>query len=133
MANLKPPKVDDKLVPVFTEDELIAMLATCKGGGFQNRRDYAVISLFKDVGNGSSTPKTASACTWHSPRTLRRRPDICGPHTAAARTSGRPSRRWQPFRTAWVTVFALKSRCPQRASPVLGSGCRAHGRPRRER
>jgi site-specific recombinase XerD len=50
MANLKPPKVGEKLVPVFTEDELTAMLATCKGGGFQNRRDYAVISLFKDAG-----------------------------------------------------------------------------------
>ena len=50
MANLKPPKVGDKLVPVFTGDELTAMLATCKGGGFQNRRDYAVISLFKDAG-----------------------------------------------------------------------------------
>ena len=50
MANLKPPKVSDKLVPVFTENELAAMLATCKGGGFQNRRDYAIISLFKDAG-----------------------------------------------------------------------------------
>jgi site-specific recombinase XerD len=50
MATLKPPKVGDKLVPVFTDDELAAMLATCKGGGFQNRRDYAVISLFKDAG-----------------------------------------------------------------------------------
>jgi integrase/recombinase XerD len=50
MANVKRPKVGDKLVPVFTEDELAAMLATCKGGGFQNRRDYTVISLFKDAG-----------------------------------------------------------------------------------
>ena len=50
MANLKRPKVGEKLVPVFTGDELAAMLATCKGGGFQNRRDYAVISLFKDSG-----------------------------------------------------------------------------------
>ena len=50
VANLKPPKVGDKLIPVFTEDELAAMLATCKGGGFQNRRDYAIISLFKDAG-----------------------------------------------------------------------------------
>jgi site-specific recombinase XerD len=50
MANLKPPKVSEKLVPVFTEDELAAMLANCKGGGFQNRRDYAIISLFKDAG-----------------------------------------------------------------------------------
>jgi site-specific recombinase XerD len=50
MANLKRPKVREKLVPVFAENELAAMLATCKGGGFQNRRDYAVISLFKDAG-----------------------------------------------------------------------------------
>jgi integrase/recombinase XerD len=50
MASLKPPKVADKLVPVFTEDELAAILATCKGGGFRNRRDYAIISLFKDTG-----------------------------------------------------------------------------------
>jgi site-specific recombinase XerC len=50
MANLKPPKVGDNLVPVFTEDEMAAVLARCKGGGFQNRRDYAVISLFKDAG-----------------------------------------------------------------------------------
>jgi site-specific recombinase XerD len=50
VVGLKPPKVSDKLVPVFTEDELAAILATCKGGGFQNRRDYAVISLFKDAG-----------------------------------------------------------------------------------
>jgi integrase/recombinase XerD len=50
VAGLKPPKIGDKLVPVFTGDELAAVLAACKGGGFQNRRDYAVISLFKDAG-----------------------------------------------------------------------------------
>lgn len=31
MANLKPPKLGDKLVPVFTDDEIEALLATCKG------------------------------------------------------------------------------------------------------
>jgi integrase len=50
MLGLKPPKVSDKLVPVFTGDELAALLATCKGGGFRNRRDYAIISMFKDTG-----------------------------------------------------------------------------------
>jgi hypothetical protein len=50
LVGLKPPKVGDKLVPVFSEDELAVILATCKGGGFHNRRDYAVISLFKDAG-----------------------------------------------------------------------------------
>jgi site-specific recombinase XerD len=50
MAGLKPPKIGDKLVPVFTDQELAALLDGCKGGGFQNRRDYAIISLFKDTG-----------------------------------------------------------------------------------
>jgi site-specific recombinase XerD len=50
MAGLKPPKIGDKLVPVFTDAELAALLGTCKGGGFQNRRDYAIISMFKDTG-----------------------------------------------------------------------------------
>jgi site-specific recombinase XerD len=50
MAGLKPPKIGDKLVPVFTDDELAALLGSCKGGGFQNRRDYAIISVFKDTG-----------------------------------------------------------------------------------
>jgi site-specific recombinase XerD len=50
MASLKPPKISDKLVPVFTDEELAALLGTCKGGGFQNRRDYAIISVFKDTG-----------------------------------------------------------------------------------
>jgi integrase/recombinase XerD len=50
MAKLSPPKVADKLVPVIIDDELDAMLVACKGGGFENRRDYVVISLFKDTG-----------------------------------------------------------------------------------
>jgi site-specific recombinase XerD len=50
MAGLRPPKVDDKVVPVFTEAELAALLATCKGGGFEARRDHAILSLFRDTG-----------------------------------------------------------------------------------
>jgi site-specific recombinase XerC len=50
MAGLKPPRIGDRLVPVFTDEELAALLDTRKGGGFQNRRDYAIVSLFKDTG-----------------------------------------------------------------------------------
>jgi integrase/recombinase XerD len=50
MTNLKPPKLGSKVVPVFTDDELTALLAACKGPGYRNRRDYAMISLFKDTG-----------------------------------------------------------------------------------
>lgn len=50
MANLRPPKLGSKVVPVFTDDELAALLASCKGSGYRNRRDYAIISIFKDTG-----------------------------------------------------------------------------------
>jgi site-specific recombinase XerD len=50
MANLKPPKLGSKVVPVFTDDELTALLAACKGSGYRNRRDFAIISLFRDTG-----------------------------------------------------------------------------------
>jgi site-specific recombinase XerD len=50
MANMKPPKIGGKLVPVIADGELSALLAACKGSGFENRRDYAVISLFRDTG-----------------------------------------------------------------------------------
>ena len=50
MAGLRPPKIDEKIVPVFTDAELAALLATCKGGGFEDRRDHAILSLFRDTG-----------------------------------------------------------------------------------
>ena len=49
VAGLSRRRSGNKLVAVFTEDELTGLLATCKGGGSQNRRDYSVISLLKDA------------------------------------------------------------------------------------
>jgi integrase/recombinase XerD len=50
MAGLRPPKTDESAVPVYTEAELAALLATCKGGGFASRRDFAILCLFRDTG-----------------------------------------------------------------------------------
>lgn len=50
MANMSPPKVPDKPVPVLTEDELRALVDACKGTGFYDRRDMAIIRLFIDTG-----------------------------------------------------------------------------------
>ena len=47
---MSPPKVDEKLVPVFTPEELEKLVKTCKGGGFQARRDAAILALFRDSG-----------------------------------------------------------------------------------
>ncbi len=50
MAGLRPPKVDESIVPVFTAAELAALAATCKGGEFKARRDMAIITLFRETG-----------------------------------------------------------------------------------
>lgn len=49
-AKMSPPAVPEKPVPVLTEDQLRALLATCKGNTFEKRRDEALIRLFIDSG-----------------------------------------------------------------------------------
>ncbi len=50
MAGLRPPKVTDKLVPVFTAAELSALERACAGRGFAQRRDAAVNAVFRATG-----------------------------------------------------------------------------------
>lgn len=50
MAKMKPPLVPERPVPVLTDDQLRALLATCKGKVFRDRRDQAMIRLFADTG-----------------------------------------------------------------------------------
>jgi site-specific recombinase XerD len=50
MAGLHPPKVPAKLVPVFTSGELAALEQACAGRGFGQRRDAAVIAVFRATG-----------------------------------------------------------------------------------
>jgi integrase/recombinase XerD len=50
MAGLKPPRVPDKPVPVFTGEELPQLEWACAGRGFQQRRDAAVIAVFEATG-----------------------------------------------------------------------------------
>lgn len=50
MAKVKPPRVTQKPVPVLTDDELRALLATCSGKSFADRRDNAIMRLLIDSG-----------------------------------------------------------------------------------
>lgn len=50
MAGLKPPKVVDKPVDVFTADEYDRLLKACAGRGFLERRDHAIVALLRDTG-----------------------------------------------------------------------------------
>jgi integrase/recombinase XerD len=50
MARLRPPKVTDKLIPVFTSVELSKLDRACQGRSFAQRRDAAIVSVFQATG-----------------------------------------------------------------------------------
>ena len=50
MTGLQPPRVTDKLVPVFTGDELSRLERARAGRTFAQRRDGAIIAVFRATG-----------------------------------------------------------------------------------
>lgn len=50
MERMSPPTVPERPVPVLGDDALSALLATCRGNAFENRRDTAIIRLLVDTG-----------------------------------------------------------------------------------
>ncbi len=50
MARMKPPKLDEKEVPVVSEDDLRKLLKACEGSTFEDRRDHALILFLLDTG-----------------------------------------------------------------------------------
>jgi len=50
MANMKPPNIPETPVPIFSHEELEALLKTTDGRDFIGRRDNAVLRLFMDAG-----------------------------------------------------------------------------------
>jgi site-specific recombinase XerD len=50
MARLRPPKVTEKPVPFFTSVELSELEKACRGSTFAQRRDAAILAVFKATG-----------------------------------------------------------------------------------
>ena len=50
MERLQPPRVTDKLVPVFTHGELTRLVFCARSRSFAQRRDTAIIAVFKATG-----------------------------------------------------------------------------------
>lgn len=50
MAKMKPPTVPEEPPPVLSEDQMRALLKSCEGRGFEQRRDMALLRLFYDTG-----------------------------------------------------------------------------------
>ena len=87
MARLRAPKVSEKLVPVFTSEELSALAKTCQGRSFAQRRDAAIIAVLTATG--------IRAGSWPGSATTRKIPaaatSTCGGGRSrcAARAAGR--------------------------------------------
>jgi len=60
MGRLRPPKVTEKLVPVFSSVELSKLERACQGRTFAQRRDAAIISVFR--ANGIRLSELAGIC-----------------------------------------------------------------------
>jgi site-specific recombinase XerD len=50
MAKMKVPFVPEQLVPILTDVDIRALLATCQSRTFEDRRDEAIIRLLADTG-----------------------------------------------------------------------------------
>jgi site-specific recombinase XerD len=50
LSTLKPPKLDAKVVPTLTEDEIAALLKACRGTDLRDRRDEAIVRLMLETG-----------------------------------------------------------------------------------
>src|SRR5258708_1621601 len=50
MERVDPPKVTTKVKPILAGSQLAALLKTCEGNGFEQRRDMAIVRVFIDTG-----------------------------------------------------------------------------------
>jgi site-specific recombinase XerD len=50
LAGISVDKPEPPMVPVFTDEELAALLGACKGSAFNDRRDEAIVRLLLDTG-----------------------------------------------------------------------------------
>lgn len=50
MERMRPPSVPEQPVPILRDEELGALLLSCKGNSFENRRDNAVLRMWMDCG-----------------------------------------------------------------------------------
>lgn len=50
MEKMRPPKLDEKPVPIISDDDLKALFDACEGRSFDDRRDTAIIRVFLNTG-----------------------------------------------------------------------------------
>lgn len=50
MARMRPPKLDEKPVPLIPDEDLRALFKACSGSSFEDRRDTALLRVFLNTG-----------------------------------------------------------------------------------
>lgn len=50
MVHLKPPKIDEQVPSVLSDEQLLALIDACKGTDWLDRRDAAIVRLLIDTG-----------------------------------------------------------------------------------
>jgi site-specific recombinase XerD len=50
MARMRPPRLEERAVPIISDDHLRALLRACQGKTFEDRRDSALIRAFLNTG-----------------------------------------------------------------------------------
>jgi site-specific recombinase XerD len=114
MTRLRAPKVTDKLVPVFTSEELSALEKACQGRSFAHRRDAAIIAVLTATGiragelagirYDADDPRHSDVELWRREITVRGkggRPRVVRIGHQAARALGRYLRVRSKHAQAW--------------------------------
>ena len=128
MAGLKPPCVPDKPVPVFTAEDLPRLERACTGRAFAQRRDAALIAVFRATGMPAcrSSPESGTMLTTQVAATW-----TCGTGRSPCRArAARPGSSRSPSTppAAWTGTSASAPGTPRRTGRSCGSGPAAGGR-----
>jgi hypothetical protein len=135
LEGLKPPKLDSKVVPVLSDQQVRALLAACQGPALRDRRDEALVRLLTETGLRagetvalqSRTSTCAPApCTSAGAKAAR---------DASCRLVPRPPAPWtatcgSAASTAWLTPRRSGSGTRAAASATTPCTSRSAGGPR---
>lgn len=64
LAGMRPPKLDSKVIPVLSDDELRRLVKACEGRTLRDRRDEALVRLMFESGYEPARSSPCTSRTW---------------------------------------------------------------------